>query len=263
MVATRRSARQRRAGTPSPARPVQVGEAGATPRETRTFSAPDAEPSSGTVVAADAQSEASEPASDVSDPDAEAEELGSPVGLSLAIFEARSPSRAAAPPLRQPAHLPWRPPGPPHHHHRLTLAPALRQVERMPGFRDDPPAYSFTLLGVQLRHVSREVLCGMLVLGIFGSWFMHGYCEERLSRAGEDFPMPLLTWIQFTCVVRHPIPRRASPAECGARLSGPPLPAGGPLRHESGPGAAAEPAGRALPGRGGGGGGGLWWRRRW
>ena len=111
MVATRRSAaRQRRAGTPSPARPVQVGEAGATPRETRTFSAPEAEPSSGTVVAADAQSEASEPASDVSDPDADAEEPGSPVGLSLAIFEARSPSRAAAPrPLLPPP--PRAPPG--------------------------------------------------------------------------------------------------------------------------------------------------------
>ena len=103
----------------------------------------------------------------------------------------------------------------------------------MPGFRDDPPAYSFTLLGVQLRHVSREVLCGMLVLGIFGSWFMHGYCEERLSRAGEDFPMPLLTWIQFTCVVRRPIPsprlagrvrrqaKRSASAAAGRRPSPP------------------------------------------
>ena len=41
----------------------------------------------------------------------------------------------------------------------------------------------------------------MLLVGIFGSWFMHGYFEERLSRVGEDFPMELLTWVQFSCVV--------------------------------------------------------------
>lgn len=72
----------------------------------------------------------------------------------------------------------------------------------MLGFSDDPPVYSFTLLGVQLRRISRAALCCMLLLGIFGSWFMHGYFEEWLSK-GEEFPMELLTLIQFSSVVRH------------------------------------------------------------
>jgi hypothetical protein len=82
----------------------------------------------------------------------------------------------------------------------LTLL-RIRQVDRMPGFSDEPPLYSIALLGVQLRRISRAALCCMLLVGIFGSWFMHGYFEERLSRVGEDFPMELLTWVQFSCVV--------------------------------------------------------------
>ena len=72
----------------------------------------------------------------------------------------------------------------------------------MPGFSEEPPVYSITLLGVQLRRISRAVLCCMLLLGIFGTWFMHGYFEERLSH-GENFPMELLTLIQFSSVVRQ------------------------------------------------------------
>ena len=73
----------------------------------------------------------------------------------------------------------------------------------MMGFSDDPPVYSFTLLGVQLRRISRAALCCMLLLGIFGTWFMHGYFEERLSHGEKKFPMALLTLIQFSSVVRH------------------------------------------------------------
>ena len=70
--------------------------------------------------------------------------------------------------------------------------------------------YSITLLGVQLRRVSRAALCCILLLGIFGTWFMHGYFEERLSH-GEKFPMELLTLIQFSSVVRLPPPLSPPP----------------------------------------------------
>jgi hypothetical protein len=61
--------------------------------------------------------------------------------------------------------------------------------------------YSLTVFGVQLRGLPRPVLCVLLMIGIYSSWFMHGYCEERLSRlGGEDFPMWLLTFIQFSSV---------------------------------------------------------------
>jgi hypothetical protein len=75
----------------------------------------------------------------------------------------------------------------------------------MPGFSEEAPLYSITLLGVQLRRISRAALCCMLLLGIFGTWFMHGYFEERLSH-GEKFPMELLTLIQFSSVVRQTLP---------------------------------------------------------
>ena len=61
--------------------------------------------------------------------------------------------------------------------------------------------YSLALFGVQLRGLPRPALCVLLMIGIYSSWFMHGYCEERLSRlGGEDFPMWLLTFIQFSSV---------------------------------------------------------------
>ncbi len=145
--------------------------------------------------AQDFDSDSSEPASDVSDPDENGDDGGEGLmGVQLAIFEVRSATvqRTASPVSPTIDAL-------------LDSHFAFCQVERMPGFSEEAPLYSITLLGVQLRRISRAALCCMLLLGIFGTWFMHGYFEERLSH-GEKFPMELLTLIQFSSVVRKPLP---------------------------------------------------------
>eukprot|EP01044_Picomonas_judraskeda_P000251 COSAG03_NODE_10_length_23829_cov_21.731395_12_plen_213_part_00 len=100
--------------------------------------------------------------------------------------------------------------------------------------------YSITLLGVQLRCISRAALCCILLLGIFGTWFMHGYFEERLSH-GEKFPMELLTLIQFSSVVRQPpfpAPRPAIQPRLPSLLSA--CCSGSIVSDEQRPGAAAR-----------------------
>ena len=69
----------------------------------------------------------------------------------------------------------------------------------MPTSTGEGRRYSFAIVGLQVRGLSRSVLCAALLVGIYSAWFMHGYCEERLSKH-ENFPMWPLTLIQFSSV---------------------------------------------------------------
>ena len=82
----------------------------------------------------------------------------------------------------------------------LGFRAAIFELQELRGFTDEPRRYTLTLLGLQLIGLSRSLLCTLLLLGIYSSWFTHGYLEERLSRAGEDFPMWPLTCLQFFTV---------------------------------------------------------------